>query len=469
MTAEISRFQRVLARWHALSHRAGRILTAVAGLGVFALPCVHAQSSGSQRPAPLMTLELWADNVWLALTDRDGSYFGRLAEQGTFQRFNPRIHPEYELDLRTGLFTESEDARWAVAERGLRLGGASIGHPLIVNAVDWRERVPITERVRLLARYRRQRTLTEQRDYPFVAVSWTQGRDSPWSLGVGIGVQHFKASADVEVALSRRWQVRQGVVSLGTRVAMLDVFNNVVFGALGVDPEETPAHFRYQAVPVAARIAASWSATATRFEVHAGASSRSNLEVSFPASGDPSYRQAEQVRFAGVLGEWAPTQRLRVGAYATTAGATTDRAFEPVGVGGFRLREHTQALGLRGATVTGGPFVIEWGVGGVWRPEERDRDDGTTVRHRDREVHAHLAFARRPVIGPTWRVAWYFDERAAGTLAPWLTDTNHRLPTEFGYRFQSGFEFAVGARWDLDNRFTDLFDGGHVRFTATWQ
>lgn len=458
----------VRASSRVFAYRAAKFLALITALAAPPGASARAQSPAQHRLAPLLTLELWAENVWLSLTDRDGSYFGRLAEQGTFQRFNPLIHREYELDLRTGLFGEDEDARWAAAARGLRVAGASIGHPFILNFADWRERVPISERVQLLARFRRQRSLTEQRDYPNVGVSWTPARGSPWTLGVGIGMHFFKASADVEVALGRRWAGQRGVLSLDTRFAFLDAFSNVIFDALGVEPEETPAHFTYAVLPVAARITATWSAPETRVELHAGTSNRGAVEVSFPASGDPSYRQEEQVGFAGALAEWAPERRLRFAAYVTSARATTDRVFSPTKSAGFRLRERTETLGLRGAAALRGSVVFELGVGGVWRPEDRDRDDGSTVRHRDREVHAHLSLARRPVTGSTWRLRYDFDDRAAGVLAPLLTEANHRLPTEFGYRFRSGFQVTVGVRWDLDEGSAYAFDGGHLRFTATW-
>ena len=76
-------------------------------------PFAAPASAQTTRDDPFATLTLWADDIWLSLLDRDGSYFGRLAEEGTFQRFHPRMDDEYELDVLTGLFSPDEDARWA--------------------------------------------------------------------------------------------------------------------------------------------------------------------------------------------------------------------------------------------------------------------------------------------------------------------------------------------------------------------
>ena len=211
-----------------------RILALAAALLAFADRSVRAQTPAERPHAPILTLAPWAEDLWLALPDRDGAYFGRIAEQGTFQRFNPLMDSEYELDLRTGLFAAEEDARWAPADRGLRVAGASINHPFILNAADWRERVPITDRVHLLARFRRQRSLTAQRDYPTVGLSWSRALGTPWTVGAGMGMHFFKSSADVEVTIARRWALRRGGFALDVRLALLDAFTNAIFDALGV-------------------------------------------------------------------------------------------------------------------------------------------------------------------------------------------------------------------------------------------
>lgn len=425
---------------------------------------LDAQQPATTRLPPLLSLEFWAEDLWLTLTDRDGSYFGRLAEQGTLQRFGLLMDHEYELDLRTGLFTDDDNARWAGAQRGLRVAVASIDHPFILNVADWRERVEITDRVQFAARYRRQHTLTARRDYPTVGVRWSPARAPAWTLGLGAGLHFLKASADVELSANRIWARSRDTIRLDVRLAVLDAFNNVIFGALGVKEGLTPAHFRFDRQPVAARIGARWSTDVFRTELHAGASNRSAIEVSFPDSHEPTYDLEEQVGFVGILADWAPAAGVRLAVSGTAARAATDRRFEPGSGVGFRLHERTHTLGVRGAATIRGPLVVEFGAERVTRPEDRDRDDGTKVRHRDTETFALVALVRRPPEGTTFRLGFALDDRAAGELAPWLTAVNKRLPVEYGYRFSRGFEFAAGVRWDLDETLPDGFDGGHLRF-----
>lgn len=419
----------------------------------------------------LATLAIWADGVWLALADRDGSYFGRLADQGTFQRFNPLMDTEYELDLATGLFSPSEEARWSTAVRGLRVVGASINHPFILNFAEWREMVPVSGPVDLHARFVRQKSLTTQRDYPVVGVRWRRLLGSPWALRTTIGMHFFKPSADVEVGLVRGWGGSGGGggrLTLDLGVALLDAFNNVIYNALGVEPQETPAHFNYTALPVAARLALRWSSPSRSLELKGGVSTRSEVRVSFPASGEPSYSLAEQVSFVGALAEAALAPRVRVAAYGTMARAATDRRFTPPRTDDLRLREKTQVLGLRGRVTHRRALALELDLRGTWRPEDRLSGDGSSVRHRDREVFGLLALVRQPATGWTWRLGYAFMDRDAGVLASRLSAVNHRQLMEWGYRFRSGFEATAGLRWDLDRGFAGPFDGGHVRFAATW-
>ena len=121
---------------------------------------------------PIATLSSWANQVWLSLLDRDGSYFGRLATEGTFQRFNRLMDSEYELDIRSGMFTPAEDARWAEVGNGIRITGASISPPRILNVFDWHQESRISGPVNLLVRYSRERSLTAQRDYSWLGIRW---------------------------------------------------------------------------------------------------------------------------------------------------------------------------------------------------------------------------------------------------------------------------------------------------------
>ncbi|MDE2772517.1 MAG: hypothetical protein OXI46_02255, partial [Gemmatimonadota bacterium] len=145
----------------------------LAGVSLLAVPSLRAQSGAERSAAPptgetgsaaLATLAAWADQVWLSLLDRDGAYYGRLAEEGTFQRVNLEMDHEYELHVRSSLFLPGEDARWAELPNGFRIAAGSISHPHILNVVDWRQEIHVSGPVDLMARYRRERSLTARRD-----------------------------------------------------------------------------------------------------------------------------------------------------------------------------------------------------------------------------------------------------------------------------------------------------------------
>ena len=453
--------------------RGGWVTAAWALVGSLRLACSAAPAEAQHRPssaiAPrIATLASWADDAWLALTDRDGSYFGRLDERGTLQRFNPLMDSEYELDLATALFAPAEDARWAGTERGIRVAGASINHPFVLNFIDWRERIPISGPVRLLARYVRQRSLTAQRDYSNVGFEWQPAENQEWRVRTTIGVHFFKASADLEVGTSRRWGHGEQSFTLDVGVAALDAFNNVIFNALGVRPEDTPAHFNYTTLPVAMRLAAVWQLPRGQVELRGGLSNRSEVLVSFPASGDPSFELAETFAFAGAMAAVRPAEAIAVAVYGTIARAEAVRSLRGVPREGLQVDEETRVAGLRARIGEGQRLWLELDLRSLWRPETWVVENDPPIDHRDREVSAQLAAAHWPPAGWIWRLGYGFMDRHAGVLAPWLSAANHREVIEVGHRFPSGFEVVAGLRWDLDQLTRAPFDGGQLRFAATW-
>ncbi|HEX9894910.1 MAG TPA: hypothetical protein VGA78_13355 [Gemmatimonadales bacterium] len=311
-----------------------------------------AQSSPPSRdttPAgtggPIATLAAWADEVWLTLLDRDGSYFGRLAEQGTFQRFNRLMDHEYELDLATGLFTGSETARWAPVRSGFRAAGASISHPLLLNVAEWRHDIPVAGPVAFVPRFLRQHSLSTRRDYLEVAVEW---RDlGPLrALRGGFGVHAFKASGDLELGVQLGSSAGSPGLSAGFRLALVDAFTNPVFSLAGRDPAQADTHYHYQAKPAAARLDLTWIYQNFRLELFGGASTRSRVQVTFPNTGDPSFTQSEDFRFGGALVEVAPCHHR----------------FEIVQ--NHRVKLHTPSLVLAGSCPARSPLHVASPLGG---------------------------------------------------------------------------------------------------------
>ena len=463
-----------------LKHAIGRIEAAAALLAVVSLlgvPSLRAQSAAERSAtsaadqtdsAAVATLAAWADQVWLSLLDRDGAYYGRLAEEGIFQRFNPEIHHEYELEIRGSLFHPGEDARWAEQPNGFRVAGASISHPHILNVLDWRQEIHVSGPVDLMARYRRERSLTARRDYPRVGVRWRDMLGTPWSVQVGIGVHYFKPSADVEVALARSWRDREDRSwGLEVRLAALDAFNEAIFQGLGVRADEVDAHYDQAGAPLAARTTLRAAASRWRAELHAGSSRRSEVQVTFPATGRAPFTQFERVAFLGALLQVTPLERVTLALYGTWARADTERRAPASGIG-FTLREQTVTVGARGRTRLNPAWAVETELERVGRPEWRSPAGGASREHRDRGVFARAALVRYPEAGWTNRLAYALLDRDAGYLAPWLTGQNQRLITEAGHRFRSGFEVTAGVSWDLDNFGRAPFDGGHLRLSAGW-
>ena len=372
-----------------LKHATGGIEAAAVLVSLLAVPSLRAQSgtersatspAGETDSAAIATLAAWADQVWLSLLDRDGAYYGRLAEEGIFQRFNPRMNPEYELDIHTSLFHPGEDARWAGLRNGFRLAAASINHPHILNFVDWRQEIHVSGPVDLMARYRRERSLTARRDYPWIGVRWRDVLGTPWTAQVGIGVHFFKPSADVEVALARSWRDEEGRSwGLEVRLAALDAFNEVIFQGLGVRADDVDAHYDYAGTPLAARATLRAAASRWRAELHAGSSRRSEVQVTFPATGRAPFNQLEQVAFLGALLQFTPLERVTLALHGTWARADTERRASASPLG-FTLREQTVTLGARARTRLNPAWAVETELVRVRRPEWRTPEGGASPR-----------------------------------------------------------------------------------------
>ena len=252
------------------------------------------------------------------------------------------------------------------------------------------------------------------------------------------------------------------------RLALLDAFNNVVFNTIGVASTDTPAHFDYQALPFAARLDLAWAAPHLRIEVRGGVSTRSRVLVTFPATADPSFTQAEAVRYAGVLGEIVVHPRIGLAVYGTTARAITQRRSVTGVAEEFDLLEETNGLGTRARLAGAGILSFELDAHLLSRPEIRESGVDSAVRHRDREFFLQGALLHRPSSGWLWRLGLAFLDRRAGVLAPQLTSANVRQIMEGGHRFRTGFEVSAGVRWDVDAFRASAFDGGHLRLSTTW-
>ena len=424
---------------------------------------IHDGPVAAQARGPSF-LASWADDTWLTLLDRDGSYHGRLAEEGTFQRFNPLMDHEYELDVATGLFPGADDVRWAAVRSGLRAAGASISHPLLLTLAEWRQVIPVSGAIGIGPRYVRNHSLTAQRDYFEVQAEWREAGPFTAVQG-GFGVHAFKASGDLQLAALLGGPDWNGV-SATVRLVLVDAFTNPVFSLAGRDPEQADTHYHYSTQPVAARLDLAWASRRVDLELLGGISRTSTLEVTFPNTEDSPFMQTESFRFAAASLEVRPGEGLAIGIFGTTARARTERRFDAPSDRAFNLFEETSRIGGRARLTLKRSTAMEVDARVTWRPERRDQAD-SVIRHHDREVLSQAILVRRPPErGWMGRLGVTAVSREAGVLAPQLDDSDSRLLTEFGWLFGPGFEVSFGVRWDLDASGT--FDGGHLRLTANW-
>jgi hypothetical protein len=424
---------------------------------------------------PLATLVTWADDVWISLLDRDGGWAGRLSDAGIFQRFNPDEDSEYQLDLRTALFSHSEDARWSTRPTGLRGAAGSIDHPHIAQFVEWRERFLVSSRWTLAGSLLRERTLAAARDHVRAGLFWQPASSGLWDVGATVGVHFFKPSSDVELVVGRTWRGEDGDRGrVRLRLALLDAFNEAIFQGLGVNPEDADAHFDYQSQPIAIRADGTWRAGVARLELRGGVSRRSTVRVTFPEAGDPSYDLSERVAFVGGLAEVDIGTRTTLAALASIARGDTERLSDTPSATDLSLREVTRAVGIRARQDLAGSFALEADLVRTDRPEELQQGwrggvtgpSSSSLEREDRESFAGLALVRRPLSGWTGRLFYASVDRESDASRTQLTDRNTRLVTDFGYRFASGFDVTAGVRWDLDGGREPKFDGGQLRFAT---
>jgi hypothetical protein len=444
------------------------VVTLTASLGV-PRAAGQAPAATASPSGPLATVHTWADQIWAALLDRDGSWHGRLADEGTFQRFNAAEDDEYQLDLRTALFSPSDDARWDRAPGGLRAAAASIDHPHIVQTLEWRERFPVSDGWTFEGAYVRERTLSARRDQVQPGVFWQPG-GGPWEFGATLGLHYFKSSADVELLAGREWAGPDGARGrVNVRVAALDAFNELIFHALGVDPEDVDAHFDYEVLPFALRADGAWTSGSLRLEVRGGASRRSRVRVSFPARADAPYELSERVAFLGAAVE-AGRGVTSIAAHGTFARADTERLTDSPSPLDLSLRETTWSAGLRARQVVAGSLWLEADLARTLRPEDRATawrsTSSRSVELRDREWFTSAALIRRPPTGWTARLMVASLDRNADPILPRLTASNQRLVLDAGFISTSGFELSGGLRWDLDALGERAFDGAQLRITS---
>ena len=447
------------------------VISLVAALIIVVPGAVNAQASpeGSGTIAPLAqaSLDSWARRTWLQITDRDGSFYGRLAEEGVFQRFNPLQDAEYRLDLIGGAFGMLDEGEWVRTPEGLRLWLASISHPHLVNGLEARKRMKLRGGVALQFEYLREETLEADRNLAFFTFDAPDLFTKGIGAFAGISLKFFKPDADVEMG----FRYHTPGLEITATFAVPDAFNDLLFKTLGVDSDQVEAHLDYLRQPLGTRLAAAWARGRVRGELYAGGTRGSILRVTFPMGLEQNYQQRERAYYAGGLLETDVARHWILGGYARRARAETERRHEDESraASDFDLVETTQAVGTFVTRRISDRFSVAVQAEWVGRPETRVSPEPTeSVDHDDDEWWASATGTFRP---GRWivRAGYLIDRRDAGPLVEDLTGTNQRLVVDFGFQFTSATRIEAGAGLDLDfGREGGTFDGGHLRLVSHW-
>src|SRR5881227_296456 len=86
---------------------------------------VGAASAKAQPITDPVTLQTWADDMWLRFTDRSGAADGRFSRSGILQRFQRRMDAQYDINLLTTRWAIDDDAEWYAHASGVRIYAGS--------------------------------------------------------------------------------------------------------------------------------------------------------------------------------------------------------------------------------------------------------------------------------------------------------------------------------------------------------
>lgn len=431
-----------------------------------ALQVATALGGDTAKPAPVppsYSLAPWAERVWNRLADREGAIFGRLAEEGIFQRYHPLQDHEYRLDEFTGAFALRDQGAWRDRRNVIRGWGASVSNRDLINAVEARVSLPVARRVGVGFHLWQEETLEARRQRLLFGLR-VDSLVGPWAVSFRTSVELVKPDADLEFDFERTFGERLAV-SLG--VAVLDAFNDFSFVTLGIDSAETDFFREYFSQPVAARYAIEWRpARGWRLEARGGTTNRAHLKGDLVLDDLRGFGQRERVWFTGVLAEWSPRPDLAIGAFGRTADAKVEREYESSdSSSNFELSERTTTAALYGLLRVGTEWDVEGAVLYTERPEDR-RGFGAVVLD-DREWSVWVSLWRKLAGWAYLSLGYFYDDRALRgdpALADALAARNQRLRTDIEVRFPAGAKLGAGVNWDLDFP-TDqsFFDGAHGR------
>lgn len=422
------------------------------------------------------TLRGWEDDARLAIFDRSGSYHGRFSDRGILQRFTERLDQEYTIDEISFGFSLVEDYAWYLDRNGARWWGGSINHRFLTQRAEIGGTVPLGETWDFNALLTQGATLQTKRAFVRATFrkSFNEGRVVAFATGF---LKADKPEMDFELGAS----LHPGNGTVTVAVAALDLFSNLIYGALEVQSRNADRILDYTRKPYTLRAAADLPlGRYFRGEVYGLYMLPASLTALAQQDTVSSFAQDERYAYVGGMFEWTPSAKTAVGVLATWIGTDLGRTTldSTPSLDDFELAERNGHLGVYVIQRFWTRWLFESRVVREWRTESRMRPDTS--------VAMEIDYADRAWLGRTtmtyqarsgFRGELGFDfalrdvVREADLPGDFLGKRHTRLRFDLGWYFGRTAMFVFGTNADLDGdsgTATGWFDGGHARFQVFW-
>lgn len=437
-----------------------------------------ARAQEDSLETPHATLRGWEESMRLAIFDRGGSFYGRTSDRGILQRFNTKQDSEYDLDVVSFSFPLTEEYDWYRRSAGARFAAGSIDHLRLIQQAEAKGQIALGASWGADVHLTQEETLRTQRSLARLRLrhELSGGRGQVFMLGT---LRHEKPETDIEAGIT--WASTRGELTVAA--GALDLFNDVVYQALGVAAELADTALDYRSHPFTGRLTLDATlGRKVRFEIHALAMTPSRIVAESQTREGEGFIQDERFGYVGGLIEWVPGRRTALGALTTWVRARLDRA--PLAnerpEDAVDVTEITRQLGAYAIHHFPRALTLEAWLLRVWRQEDRVRPDqatAPTIRYNDQAWRGRANVAYRDRSG--FRADLGFDVAALAVVGPdrqlpdvaFLEDNHFRLRFDLGWEFGRRALVMVGTNADLDQDqggAIGWFDGAHGRFSLYW-
>lgn len=431
--------------------------------------------------APRVTLAEWAADRRLWMLDRAHAYGDQFYDRGIFRHITPRMDREYAIDRATYRFPPDRDHAWHQARSGIRFYAGSITRNRLGVVTDIKHAADIGEghTLHVSARLRDD----AQSEGALLQFRYDWQLASTHRVGLRHTLGQYKPDFDASVYY-QFGTPRQGRVR--AEITALDIYNNFLFGTLGVWKGQEEYEQIYEQNPYLLQLSAASSVQRPlRAELYLGWQPTSKRVVQSQVADSVRYRDREAAHYLGALIAY-DAGRISTGLVYQRDKSSLDRKGLRSGVSSdYRTEQRYHRVGLF-TTGTLGPLR---GSAWVFLENYYDRQRGSdfqlstidrplnwTEARTNVQVRAYYAPAATGVFAGLEYVA--LDRRPAdpsGVMAEqWATSwagrglSHYRGPVVLGYRFGKG-AVSLGINYDFDgDKKGDRFDNGFFRFSLAW-